>query len=475
MYIHRLRIENLRCFERAEFEFNLPLGPDVPINDWSVFKQIKASPSPDSSLRTPNLTLLLGDNGAGKTTVLRAVALCLLADVMENSGLVLYRLVRRKSNKRVAKASIYGYTRQHEQDEPRYGGEEIWDKLDTFVPEVGPENQGVGGDLLETIIERRGDFETMSFNNYSESGRYGLFAEESPAFFVLGYGATRRAESSENFDSGARSKTRTVRYQRVAGLFEEHMTLVPLSSWLPGVEDEFPERFDEVRGLLNALLPDKVELLSARRGETSQTPSVNTMKSPHSAGPSSSDRYLFRFDESEVPFAALSDGYRAYIGWLGDMLYHLNSACPLAMKLADCRGVVMVDEVDLHLHPSWQRVVVDTLSQTFPRLQFILTTHSPIVAGTLEAGNIWVMETNDDGSVSPQRYKERIFGLSADQILTSSYFNLLTTRAPQAEKEIRALAHQAGQGDEGASLEALRRLSGSIDGEQLSDAEIVVP
>lgn len=135
----------------------------------------------------------------------------------------------------------------------------------------------------------------------------------------------------------------------------------------------------------------------------------------------------------------------------------------------------MVDEVDLHLHPSWQRIVVDTLSQTFPRLQFILTTHSPIVAGTLEPDNIWVLESQEDGSVTPRRYHERIFGLSADQILTSSYFNLLTTRAPEAENEISALAQRVANGDSDAGLEALRRLTGNGNGKERPSEEGIVP
>jgi hypothetical protein len=457
MYIHRLQIENLRCFENAELAFVLPPAPAQPP---------KLSNDPDEPakpLRTPNVNLILADNGGGKTTVLRAIALSLLGPVLENSGLVLYRLVRRTQRQAPSSAGLVAFAQQHEQDEPGSQDDVSWEAPETLAPEVGPENRAISENMVSVSIQRRGDLEIFA-SQHGGDAMPGLYNETSPAFFVLGYGATRRTESSDSFDSGARSKSRIVRYARVSGLFEDHVTLVPLSSWLPRVEENAPARFEEICSTLNALLPDDTRIVSTRSREAAS----ERVQEP-------GERYLFRFGDSEVPFPALSDGYRAYIGWVGDMLYHLSTACPPGMKLAECRGVVMVDEVDLHLHPSWQRTIVDTLSQTFPRLQFILTTHSPIVAGTLEAANIWVLESDDGGSVSPRRYHERIFGLSADQILTSSYFNLLTTRAPHAEKEISALAERTAAGDAGASLEALRRLTGRINGDPIPDAEIIVP
>ena len=72
-------------------------------------------------------------------------------------------------------------------------------------------------------------------------------------------------------------------------------------------------------------------------------------------------------------------GYRAYIGWIADLLYHICMGAPSGRKLIDNRGIVLVDEIDLHLHPRWQVSLIPKLKQVFPKLQFVATTHSPMV------------------------------------------------------------------------------------------------
>src|SRR5262249_46300521 len=91
----------------------------------------------------------------------------------------------------------------------------------------------------------------------------------------------------------------------------------------------------------------------------------------------------------------------------------------------------------------------------------VVTSHSPIVAGTLESSNIFVMELESDaaGATAAQQFGERIHGLSAEQVLLSSYFGLTTTRAPAMEDELSAIAKRARSGDTQAGLEYVRKLT----------------
>lgn len=152
------------------------------------------------------------------------------------------------------------------------------------------------------------------------------------------------------------------RYERVASLFEEHVTLMPLSYWLPEYAKSNKGRYTQVINLINDLLP-----LNCQIQKTVQE-----------------NENLFEMNGIVLPFRALSDGFRAYIGWIGDMLFHVCQGVATGLKLREMRGVVMVDEIDLHLHPEWQKVVVPTLAKALPNVQFIFTTHSPIGGGFID-------------------------------------------------------------------------------------------
>lgn len=118
-----------------------------------------------------------------------------------------------------------------------------------------------------------------------------------------------------------------------------------------------------------------------------------------------------------------------------------------------------MDEVDLYLHPEWQRTVIASLANLFKNVQFIFSSHSPLVTGSLEWGNIWVM----DAKGPKQLPNEPIHGLSADQVLLSPYFGLNTTRADRKMAALQKLNSRAIHGDTQAAGEFLRQLSTGME------------
>jgi hypothetical protein len=116
----------------------------------------------------------------------------------------------------------------------------------------------------------------------------------------------------------------------------------------------------------------------------------------------------------------------------------------------------MIDDIDLHLHPRWQRRVVPRLAKTFPRLQFILTTHSPLVVGTVHAANVRVI-----GKSQVHQFSERLHGLSVDQILSSPYFGYTKPRSDRSEQKLKELLDgPIDEGDGGAAVQFLKELTG---------------
>ncbi|WP_321429988.1 AAA family ATPase [uncultured Methanolobus sp.] len=112
------------------------------------------------------------------------------------------------------------------------------------------------------------------------------------------------------------------------------------------------------------------------------------------------DSLIIEFkDEGYCLFGNLSDGYRNMIAMVADIAHRCARLNPhLAAEAArESSGVVLIDEIDLHLHPQWQRHVVRDLKKAFPKMQFIVTTHSPFILQSLELGEVIDLNKTDFG------------------------------------------------------------------------------
>jgi predicted ATP-binding protein involved in virulence len=108
-------------------------------------------------------------------------------------------------------------------------------------------------------------------------------------------------------------------------------------------------------------------------------------------------------------------------------------------------AVVLVDEIDLHMHPRWQRQIIGDLTALFPKVQFIATAHSPLIVQAASDANIVLLRREGDHVVI-ENHPEVLRNWRVDQILTSELFGLKTSRPPQIEeplKERRAILSKA--------------------------------
>ena len=113
--------------------------------------------------------------------------------------------------------------------------------------------------------------------------------------------------------------------------------------------------------------------------------------------PDSSERVLFLEKEGiEIPFDSLSGGEQASFLLAADLARRLMLECP-STPLAEAPGIVCIDEIELHLHPSWQRKILRTLIETFPGCQFVVSTHSPQVIAGVAARHIRLITPGENG------------------------------------------------------------------------------
>jgi hypothetical protein len=428
MYIDSIRIENFRTFRHAEVRL---LHPDRTPQDLQSEFSVK--------VLYPNVNLILGNNGMGKSALLKALGLACLGPTVRDSGIFAYRFVRREPGS--ADVSVDVRRRLNLSGRPLTIPSTRSLIKGVFIPHAQDGVPRRVKQLTSTVrIDRRGDLESLQFVGPRKRNQDwdSIYHDDVDAFFFVGYGAGRRTEEKSNVDASGRRKSGTARARRLRSLFDEDATLVPLSYWLPSYLSRNPGRGKQV-----------VELLRAITGEEHYT----------FTGELERDEYLFRKGDQLVPFPALSDGYKAFFGWLGDLLYHVCNTAPSGKKLVDNRGIILIDEVDLHLHPSWQMEVLPRLSRGLPNIQFIVTSHSPLIAGSLQWVNIVVLEPGAAQSSTLERKPVAIHGLDADQVLVTPFFALQTTRAGTKGARLRQLRDKARKGDRAAAMQVMEELS----------------
>ncbi|NJR14410.1 MAG: AAA family ATPase [Calothrix sp. CSU_2_0] len=117
----------------------------------------------------------------------------------------------------------------------------------------------------------------------------------------------------------------------------------------------------------------------------------------------------------EIIINQLSDGEKCLLAMVGDLAWRLAIANPSNSKPLHGNGVVLIDEIELHLHPKWQREVIPALTHTFPNCQFIVTTHSPQVVSHVKPEGIYILEKTDLGITV--NHAESSFGRDSNRIL----------------------------------------------------------
>ncbi|MFA6113305.1 MAG: AAA family ATPase [Sphingomonas sp.] len=142
--------------------------------------------------------------------------------------------------------------------------------------------------------------------------------------------------------------------------------------------------------------------------------------------------------EGPVPFDELSQGMASVFNWVGVLVQRLFSVCALSDSPADEPAIVLIDEIDAHLHPDWQRRLVELTKRHFPNLQLIVTSHSALLAGALHGEEVRVLERRPDRKgVHLFPYPIDLYGRRAQDILTSPIFGLESDRNPELERKVR--------------------------------------
>jgi energy-coupling factor transporter ATP-binding protein EcfA2 len=359
LQVQRITLTNISCFEELDLSFEASAG-------------------------SARWTMLVGDNAAGKTTLLRCLALGLCS---ESDAVALMREV---PGSFVRKGAEEGVIDIYLQD--TLTGEEF-----AITTRIIKSSEG-NGEIVRKSTQPEEGFPWSDV-------------------FVCGYGTQRTSQAHASFDRySARDAVETL-FSDTASLQNPEVVLLRQPA-------------DVRAGIEQRLL----EVLMLSEGESEL------------AYPSSGLEIRGPWGSQQLP--ALSDGYRSTAQWVLDLFSWLILAGRHVVN-GEVGGILLIDEVEQHLHPRWQRYIAQRLHQQLPRTQIIASTHTPLVAaGIVDVADSLLIRLSleDDGSVSHQVVDmDTIDGRRADQVLASDAFGLVTSRNPGSETLIHRYTELLGR------------------------------
>jgi len=165
-----------------------------------------------------------------------------------------------------------------------------------------------------------------------------------------------------------------------------------------------------------------------------------------------------------MPLRDLADGYKSTFFWIIDMFGWALNFNKQTSSGEDIYGIVLIDEIEQHLHPKWQGKFVQLLRQSFPNIQFVVTTHSPIIASNTlsidsqyeeQTSNLVYLELTENNNVV-KNYIPSLQGLDYDQVLADKSFDYLISINPKVDKILRAASMLASKGEKRDNSEEIK-------------------
>lgn len=369
MYITKVNISNIRSISQFEMTFAKPSG-------WHV---------------------LIGDNGSGKSTIIRAISLVLV-------GPEEIRGIKPNWSEWLKWKETHGSIRLDIVKETKLDKQTTKPKIET--------NSKLSGVAKVFPVEIKLTQSTHGFVDIEEKAtaqaKNTIWSNEM-GWFSTGFGPFRRFTGGSYEKESVFDNPSYIRLAAHLSLFGEDVALTEATKWLISLkfkilEDKIDKNIlDNIKKLINSkdFLPNNAQLTDI-----------------NSEGVKFKDGY-----GATITVNQMSDGYRSILSLTFELIRQLVkiygenkvfSNIAQGKMTIDLPGVVLIDEIDVHLHPTWQTRIGQWFTQYFPNIQFIVTTHSPLVCRACDNGSIWRLaapsSTHESGEVTGTTKQRLVFG-----------------------------------------------------------------
>ena len=177
-------------------------------------------------------------------------------------------------------------------------------------------------------------------------------------------------------------------------------------------------------------------------------------------------------NDSRLTVNQLSDGEKCLIAMLGALARRIAIANPAREKPLTGDGIILIDEIDLHLHPKWQRMVVPKLLEVFPNCQFVISTHSPHVLTHVQPDNLYLLKQTDLGIIAERPVES--YGKNVDRIL-EDLMGLETTRPDKVSSKLSEVYEYINRGRFADARQMIAALKDEIgEDPELVKAEVLI-
>lgn len=365
MYLEKLKLHNFRCYEKLEIDFNR------------------------------QLTVLVGKNGSGKTTVLEAIAIAL------GTWFVGFNIVNAKGiNKRtdpLRKAYQIGATDdvqtqfpveieawgkiEESKDQILHWKRELYTPTGTMTTKDAKEIVEYAAEYQKAISEGRTDIYLPMVAYYGTGRLWDYHRQKRNDVFKV---SSRTNGYIDCLDGTANVK-----------LMMDWFQIMTINKYQRQEENlESNPELDTVYLAMEKCLTN----LSG----------YSDVKIRYNMGTQELDVYYSEQDKQRmrIPLNQLSDGYKGMISLVADIAYRMATLNPQlgTEVLSKGDGVVLIDEVDLHLHPAWQQKVIDNLMNIFPKVQFIVSTHAPAIISSVKTDKLRILSNKEVCMTANQVY-----------------------------------------------------------------------